>query len=200
MAAAIIAATTSLIIAVLTYGLNQYNEAQLLRRKGQLERVNNQLGELYGPLLAIFEVSNIANASLESKLQPHLERYFRGDVERLTEEESSLWRSWIELVFAPGNRKARDLIYANSHLLVDSVVPQVLLEWCAHTQEYEVIIEQWHNGDFGEVDTKREFSEFASELRNYLHENFKILKERQAELLRLTSPSRSRFAWKLLGR
>jgi hypothetical protein len=193
MAAAIIAAATSLIVAVLTYGLNQYNEAQLLRRNGQLERVNSQLGELYGPLLAIFEVSNIASVSLRSKMRPHEERYFRGGVAPLTDEEYARWRGWVEFVFAPGNRRARDLIYDKSYLLTGSSVPQVLLEWCAHTQEYEVIIRQWHDGDFSEPDSKREFSEFADELHDYLHENFKTLKARQAELLRLTSPSRGRF-------
>ena len=92
--------------------------------------------------------------------------------------------------FGPGNRQARDLIYAKADLLVDPTIPPCLLAWCAHTQEYEVIFAKWADGDYSETDAHREFSEFAGNLEVYLLSTFAKLKEQQALLLRLTAARR----------
>lgn len=188
MSTTLLAGALSVLLAIVTYALNRYATLQFARRQARLDRVNRQLTELYGPLLSIFSVSKISIHSLRSKLRPGQAKYFRGGVEPLSDSEYARWRLWLLHVFGPGNRHARDLIYDKADLLIDQEIPPCLLAWCAQTQEYEVIFKQWEDGDYSEPDATREFSEFASELEDYLEHSYRALKAQQNELLRSTSP------------
>lgn len=56
----LIPATVSILLALLDYLFTYFNNLQLSQRLEKLERVNNQFGELYGPLSRIGHASDIA--------------------------------------------------------------------------------------------------------------------------------------------
>jgi hypothetical protein len=46
----------------------------------------------------------------------------------------------------PLNRKMRDLVVTQAHLLDQDKMPDCLLELCAHVSTYEAILGQWGGG------------------------------------------------------
>ncbi|MCA9037023.1 MAG: hypothetical protein KDA91_17930 [Planctomycetaceae bacterium] len=118
------------------------------RRESQLERVNAQLRNLYGPLFALLNQSNdIWKAFTENFWPAHGQSaYF---VEgQTTDAEKSVWRVWMKTVFMPLNDKIEAVIVENADLIVGEEFPQVFKECLAHIAAYRPVIDQWAAGDF----------------------------------------------------
>jgi len=75
MTAAVITASTSVVVAVLVFVLNIRSQQLLERHRAQLDRLNSQLRKLYGPLYALVDVNeHLWNALRDSILPPAAER------------------------------------------------------------------------------------------------------------------------------
>ncbi len=97
-----------------------------------------------------------------------------------TERELEIWRTWVETVFMPGNRRTYDLIVSKTDLLIDDDMPIVMLNFCAHVLGYEVVIAQWRVGNFSEHTS---IVHYPRELDSYVQRSFRLLKHEQARLL-----------------
>ncbi|HEU5471806.1 MAG TPA: hypothetical protein VFV67_14240 [Actinophytocola sp.] len=178
---AVIAAVSSVLVAVLA-GLFAYlNSRAASVRQDRLARVNAQLEELYGPLFALSQASNAVWRTFR-------ERHRFGMVfvpaAELTEEQRQVWVRWIRDVFLPMNRRAYEVIVTKAHLLEGEEMPRCLLDFCAHVAGYEPVVRGWEDGDIAEIGSIVDHP--GSTYLDYVRETFATLKKRQLELLRAT--------------
>lgn len=187
MLVAIIGAASTLIVALLG-ALGAYWSAQrLARRQAQLERINRQLSELYGPMLAIAESGRRAYESFLAAHRNGATSFFASKPAP-SEEELDIWRIWSVTVFQPGNRRLRELVMTKCDLLTGKDLPECLLMLCAHTESFEATIFRWEKNDFdlnwaGVAHPRGKLIEYA-------RINFSALREQQARLLALTTSRR----------
>jgi hypothetical protein len=149
------------------------------RRKDRLERVNQQLKLLYGPLYALNQADNIAWAAFRSKTRPN--RPFFGTDPPPTVEELEAWRRWMLTVFKPIHDEMFSIITKNSDLLIESDLPQPLQSFCAHVAAYKVVFDRWSKGDFAENTSILNYQ--TADMARYLERSFARLKSQQRQLL-----------------
>ena len=149
------------------------------RRKDRLERVNQQLKLLYGPLYALNQAGNLAWGAFRFRTRPG--RPFFGTDPPPTEEELEAWRRWMLTVFKPIHDEMLSIISKNCDLLIEADLPEPLKLFCAHVAAYKVVFERWSEKDFAEYTAVR--SDLAIEMATYLESSFKCLKSEQGRLL-----------------
>jgi hypothetical protein len=176
-----ITASISVLVAVGAALLAHRNAMQLHQRQGQLARVNAQLEELYGPLLALGTANNAAWAAFRSVFRP--DSHYAVSGQDLTEDERSTWLRWMKIVFMPNNRRAYEIIVSRAHLLTGSDVPRCLLDFCGHVAGYEVVVAQWEQGNYSQLTSYIAYP--GNAYLDYIAESFAQLKRQQQELLAL---------------
>lgn len=175
------AAILTVVLAFTGYAVTYLNNLRLAQRQERLARVNRQLAELYGPLLALTE----ANSRLFTAFT---ERHPRADgrsplqhgpdAEPLTEREAAEWHRWLTAVFLPNHRAVREILTTKADLLCEQSMPPVLLEVYTHAAWDEIHAE----GPDNRVEPPP--SPFpASAVRAYARERFDALKREQTRLL-----------------
>ncbi len=167
---------TTLALALLGYlGTYVYSRA-LQRRKDRLDRVNSQLRDLYGPLLALASSGSLLFARWrETEFPPLLEGWARA-----TPEDKQQWRLWMLAAFMPTNRQMKDIITKQAHLVDEDYMPPALLTFCAHVSAYEVLLQKWDEGDYSRMVP---YILFPQAIGDYVTQTFQRLKQRQSHLL-----------------
>ena len=138
------------------YLLAYRNNLRLNQRKDRLDRITRQLGDLYGPLYALASSSAAAWLVFRSQYRPG-GAFWSSFRSAPTEDEAAAWRRWMTTVFMPLNRRLREAIVEHIDLLEEEVVPQVLLDACAHVASYEAVLQRWEEGDYTEHTEQRSF-------------------------------------------
>ena len=174
-----ITTTVTIVLAFLGYLLTYLNNLRLTQRKDRLDRVNRQLGELYGPLFAFDHASHIARQKFLQKYAAGRDSFFAKGVKH-TDDELRAWRHWMSTVFMPINTRIYELILSKSDLLIESYMPSCLIQLCAHVASYKVVLEEWEREDFT---SHIALVPFPKELHEYARGSFEILKSEQAKLL-----------------
>jgi hypothetical protein len=178
MSAAVLAIFLAFVGLLGTYVTSVY----LTRRQESLARTNRQLSEFYGPLLAYLSTNSATFAAWQSHIRADGVSIFSADAGRLpTEEELRQWRLWFTAVFVPNIRKLRQIVVDKADLLVESTMPPVLLDLCAHVAACEILVAQWNSGDYTNHLAIVRYP--GAGLLDYAEESFKRLKERQTRLL-----------------
>jgi hypothetical protein len=149
------------------------------RRKDKLERVNQQLKTLYGPLYALNQASNFAWQAFRSKTRP--QGAFFGGASPPTASDLEAWQIWMTTVFQPLHNQMFLAITQNADLLIESDLPKPLQLFCAHVSAYQVVFDRWSRKDYSEYTSVLNYPN--QELSQYLEESFKMLKSEQARLL-----------------
>ena len=165
----------------------------LARRKDKLERLNQQLKLLYGPLYALNRASNLAWESFRTRVRPG--RSFFGTEPPPSPQELGQWRSWMLIVFRPIHDEMILLITKNADLLIEDDLPNSLQLFCAHTAAYKVVFDRWSQNDYSENTSVMNYP--TKELAEYLERSFKHLKAQQGRLL--GEPTRSSDLGRLLN-
>lgn len=160
---------------VATYAYN----LRLAQRKDRLERVNKQLSDFYGPLLALVSAGNSSWEAFRQRYRPNSGSFWSDPPP--TPEEEAAWRLWMIEVFMPLNGQMVDVITQHADLLDESDMPQPLLEACAHVAAYRPIIKQWELGDFSEHTSVINFP--GMQMMLFAEAGFARLKGQQQELL-----------------
>jgi hypothetical protein len=173
----VLTAAVTVALAVLGFIGTYVNNVRLSQRQARLDRVNRQLSELYGPLLAIRGASTEAFDHFVRKHGFEPGHYTRG---RASEDDLRQWRLWMTTVFMPGNRRLYDLILSKADLLLENDMPPVVLAFCAHVLAYEVVLRRWEDGDFSEHTS---LSVWPAAFDDYAKRSFAALKEEQSRLL-----------------
>ncbi|WP_433526759.1 hypothetical protein ACQPZ2_19030 [Nocardia pseudovaccinii] len=176
-----VAAAVAVCVAFTGYLATYVNGVRLEQRKQRLSRVNQQLSELYGPLLALVEANKrVFNAFVERNGRPRDISIFEGEMPP-TEGELAEWRLWVTTVFLPSIQAMRDVIVSHADLLLDPEMPPVLINLCAHVSGYEITASRWANGHYDEHRSVVAFQ--PEELLSYARHSFAQLKVEQGRLL-----------------
>lgn len=165
-------------LALIGYLITYFNSLRLSHLAERLTRVNRQLAEFYGPLFALTQASDSAWDAFRAKYRPDAEAYF--DDTELTDAELQAWRNWMKSVFAPTNRRLYECILSKSDLLIESEMPQCLLDLCAHVTSYEPVLKAWEDGDYSEHVA---LLNYPKDIVEYARSSFQKLKTRQAQLM-----------------
>jgi hypothetical protein len=177
MSTAVITASASILVAVLAFILNQLAQLRQERRQARLSRVNSQLRDLYGPLNALVGINEQMWTLLtEAQRQSNIDR-------------GPQWYQWRNAALMPQNFKMRSLLIEHADLLVDQEFPQVLLDFCSHVTQLEVLIA---NEEAVEGFESALIEHPGVPYVGYIRSNFGRLKAEQHTLLRATSRQRSR--------
>ncbi|MFE7467992.1 hypothetical protein ACFU6R_28310 [Streptomyces sp. NPDC057499] len=178
------AAIVTIGLAFAGYLVTYLNGLRLAQRQERLARVNRQLSEFYGPLLALVEINNrVYRAFAERHPRPDGRSPMDQGPEELppTDEELAEWRLWIAKVFLPNHRAMRDILVNKADLLSEPHMPPILMEVYAHASWHEIAVTRWEQGDLA---VERPPSPFPmTEIRRYVRESFDRLKREQAALL-----------------
>lgn len=176
--AAVIAASASVLVAVLAYVLNQRGQIRQEGRQARLARVSSQVRDLYGPLNAMVDINEqIWEALRNSELPPQAERSPDAGMES--------WRRWRDGALMPANRRMRDLIVENADLLVETEVPQVLRDFCAHVTSAEIVLAAETEGRSERPLIQHPGAAYV----DYIHQTFVALKVEQQQLMRTVTSS-----------
>ncbi|PRW60629.1 hypothetical protein C2E21_0788 [Chlorella sorokiniana] len=158
-----------------------YNTKKTDERKAQIERINDQVRQLYGPLLACVHASRSAYAAMVRQHSP--DGTVQGFVKALQSHPEGpvgeAYRRWMKVVLQPLNEKAADIIVNHVDLLRTPYIDPLLLQLVAHVSANKVILRRWEEGNV------REWSaiSYPNQLLDYITSEFKRIKRKQAMLL-----------------
>lgn len=174
-----VAIAFAIISGVVGFLANALHERHVARRNAQLERVNRQLSELYGPLFALHRSNQLAWDAFRRDVRPG--KAFFGSDPPPTEEELTAWRHWMKEVFQPANAEMLNAVVHHADLLIELEFPPSLQEFCAHVSSYQAVLARWESGDFADHVAACNYP--TEELGRYLETSYRALKRRQADLL-----------------
>jgi hypothetical protein len=183
-------------VAAIGYFVKYRMDLALEQRNGRLERINRQLSEFYGPLLALTRSSDESWQAFRKRYRPGGGSFWKPDPP-LTREDTIAWRQWMTTVFMPLHQRMMDLVLQHAALIEEPEMPSCLLVMCVHVAGYQAILKEWETG---EISVAREDNisivNFpGQELADYAATAFSRLKAEQASLLgstAVTVPSRRR--------
>lgn len=173
----IVTITVTIGLALVGYLATYLNNLRLARRADQLDRIEHQLKDLYGPLFALSHASNAAWRAFRKQYRPG--GAFWTEVNPPSEEERAAWRLWTTNVFMPLNRRMAEAVLGHADLLVEEKMPPCLLSLLAHVSAYEAVLARWNEGDF---DEHLSVNEFPRDVETYSQGHYLVLKHRQREL------------------
>ncbi len=180
-----------LVLAIIGYFFNKRLEGKKNDRERrnrqlaeQLIRVNKQLDEFYGPLLAVVQANQKAWDSFTKKHDgnPHFYRKKHNP----TPEQVAEFHTWMKTVFLPNNMTLHDIIVNKTSLMMEDEIPGVLLGLLAHIAEFKIIFARRKDEHEEVAETGNKYEGEA--LLKYCEEKFRALKIKQSELLEGTSP------------
>lgn len=175
----VITLAVSIILGIIGYLITYFINLRISQRNDRLNRVNRQLGELYGPLFAISQSTDRTWKAFRKKYRSI--RRDNKDGDPYSEEELSIWRLWMCTIFMPNNLRMYELILKNSDLLIESEMPQCLLDFCAHVTAYQIVIKRWENNDFSEHTSVVDYP--TIDIIEYIQSSYISLKITQSKLL-----------------
>ncbi|CAL8467388.1 g6925 [Coccomyxa elongata] len=182
---------TPILAALGGYFFTYYNTRITEERKAQIERVNEQVRSLYGPLLACVTASKSAFEAMVRQHSP--DGTSKTFVELIREHpegrEGQIYRQWMKEVLQPLNEKAADIIVRHADLLQSARMEPLLLQLVAHVSAYRVILKRWEAGDLDEWSAIT----YPDKLHEYVTEEFRRIKKRQADLLGIKEGIRSKL-------
>jgi hypothetical protein len=177
--------SVTILLAAIGYAVKYWNDLRLAQRKDRLDRIDRQLRDLYGPLFALGAATHRLWAEFRLRHRPGVP--FWDPENPPGEMDVQAWREWMTTVFMPMNRRMMDVIVDHADLLREpSVMPEPLLDLCAHVAGYEVTLARWESGEFStssRADNVSVVDYPRAALKDYAREAFEALKGEQARLL-----------------
>ncbi|MFE6282681.1 hypothetical protein [Streptomyces sp. NPDC057877] len=116
--------------------------ADLRRRQAEarLTHVENQLEQLYGPLLFLVEEGRSAFHDFCDTLGRN---YVFAAGRPLSPEEQDLWLFWVDHEFMPRNEAIQHLLSSKAHLIVGDRMPDSYLAFIDHHNSWRVTHLRW---------------------------------------------------------
>jgi hypothetical protein len=175
-------------VAVIGYFVTYRTNLRLAQRNDRLERINSQLSEFYGPLLALTRSSDQSWQAFRKRYRPGGGSFWKSEPP-LTVEDAAAWRLWMTTVFVPVHQQMMELVLNRAHLIEEPDMPSCLLTLCAHVNGYQAILKEWETGEISiEREDNLSIVNFpGDELAAYAATAFSRLKAEQAELLGSTA-------------
>lgn len=177
--ALVVTTVTAILLALLGYLATYLNNVRTTQRTEQLNRVNKQLNEFYGPLFALTQANDIAWRKFREEYSPY--GAFFSKSAPPTDEELQIWRFWMQTVFMPSNLRMYEIIVSKADLLIEKDMPECLLLFCAHVAAYQPVLKKWELKDYSEHTSLINYP--TKELLEYCDKSFERLKAEQSKLL-----------------
>ncbi len=177
----LITTSITILLALFGYLFTWFSGRRAQQQRDQLERINNQLEKLYGPLFALVQSSDMSWRAFRVQYQPN-SRYF-SDLNPPSDADLNAWRLWMRTVFMPINLQMVDIIQSNAHLLIEPEMPECLLVLQAHVSSFKAVIRAWDLDDFSDHESQVHYP--SKELLDYVTQAYKKLKSDQAKLIGL---------------
>ncbi|RYE14724.1 MAG: hypothetical protein EOP45_19260 [Sphingobacteriaceae bacterium] len=177
------------------------------RRTDRLNRINQQLSQLYGKLSILYETgmrdwcSFIEQHGNDSKMfaREFVQFFPSGenvdDLPPPTTEQLKAYRKWLKTLFTKTNEKMLEVIYANADLVIGKEMPRVLVLFAQHVSSMRllqvILEEEEHREESGSksaiLDDWREYvklmAPYPGDTGFYIGACFEVLKEEQERLL-----------------
>jgi hypothetical protein len=184
MSAAEIIALAGVLAAVAGYVVKYLTDIRFAQRNDRLERVNRQLSEFYGPLLALTRSSDESWRAFRNRYRPEPGSFWKLDPPP-SREDVIAWRLWMTTVFMPMHQRMTELVLSHADLIDEPDMPPCLLIMCAHVAGYRAILEEWETGaiSVAREDNVSVVNFPAEELGKYASVAFARLKAEQRHLL-----------------
>ena len=96
-------------IAVIGYFVKYRSDLKLAQRNDRLERINRQLSEFYGPLLALTRSSGQSWHAFRHRYRPPVTESFWKIDPPPTREDTIAWQLWMTTVFMPVHQRMMGL-------------------------------------------------------------------------------------------
>jgi hypothetical protein len=164
------------------------------KHAAQLDRLNRQLSQLYGPLYALYEEGErnwmlfVARFSRDSR--PWATRTFlpssSDDFPPPGKESMVEYRRRMEKLFMPTNTRMERLIVEHADLIVGTRMPDEFSDFLAHVASAKLLMHQWKSDSvFGPDQWKRHHAEYPHPpaLKHLIRGSFEVLKSTQQKLL-----------------
>ncbi|UKY50807.1 hypothetical protein [Streptomyces inhibens] len=116
--------------------------ADLKRRKAEarLTHIENQLEQLYGPLLFLIKEGRSAFHDFCETLGHN---YVFAPGRPLSPEEQELWLFWVDREFMPRNEAIQDLLSSKTHLIAGHQMPDSYMAFIDHYNSWRVTHLRW---------------------------------------------------------
>ena len=172
-------------IAVIGYFIKYRIDLRLAQRNDRLERINRQLSEFYGPLLALTRSSGQSWQAFRQRYRPPGSESFWKSDPPPTRDDTIAWRLWMTTVFMPVHQRMMELVLNRADLIEEPEMPPCLLDLCAHVNGYQAILKEWETGEISmaRADNISVVNFPGQELAEYAATAFSRLKAEQARLL-----------------
>ncbi|KAI8466963.1 MAG: hypothetical protein J3K34DRAFT_432029 [Monoraphidium minutum] len=150
-------------------------------RKARIERVNAQLRNFYGPLLAAVSATKSAYDALIAQHSPDGSR---GAFQEAVQGhpggcEAEAYRLWVESVLQPLNEQAAVIVSDHIDMLDNPRMVPELLQLVAHVSTMRVVLQRWQRGDYAAASAIT----YPDKLLGHCEAEFNRVKARQAQLL-----------------
>lgn len=158
-----------------------YNGRVQTERELRTDRINEQLREFHGPLLACVSATKSAYKAMISEHSPDgTKEGFQKAVQDTPEgPEARCYRLWMKEVMQPLNEKAANIITDHLDKLEAQDMTPMLLQLVAHVYAYRVILQRWSEGDLNAYSAVS----FPDDLADAVRKEYERLKRIQSELL-----------------
>ena len=155
--------------------------------EARLERINRQIRDLYGPLLAAIRESEVAwdlyEVHFNEHFQPGLDAN-RRDPDgpyQPGSEKLATWMRWNREILQPINDRMRRTIEMNLDLFDERDVPKNLRGLLDHVISWQAVLSDWAAEDYSRIHA---VNKFPGDLKAYVKGRFLELKQEQEMLLR----------------
>lgn len=179
------------------------------RRADRLNRVNQQLNQLYGKLSILYETgmrdwcSFIEQHGNDSKIfgrefvQFFPDERKKDNLPSPNAEQLKAYRKWLKTLFMKTNEKMSEVIYTNADLVIGGSMPPVLILFAQHVasmrllqvtlEEEERKEQSWFGGKSAILHDWREYvkliAPYPEDTGHYIGACFEVLKEEQERIL-----------------
>jgi hypothetical protein len=173
-----IALLVTAFLAIAGFIVKYLNDLAIARRKDRLERINQQLRNLYGPLFTINEAADIAWREFRKVYRSG--KAFFNTAPPPSDDELRVWRLWMSEVFMPLNLQKEIIITGNGDLIFGEDMPESFIQLCAHVSAYKPVLKNWELGNYSEHTSLNNYPEnFNEDVKTV----YKTLRKEQAELI-----------------
>ncbi|WP_447035889.1 hypothetical protein [Streptomyces sp. DSM 118878] len=138
--AALIAAMATAAGWIINSALGSRAELRRRQAEAQLTHVEQQLEQLYGPLLFLVKEGRSAWQDFCDTLGRNAV-FLNG--RPLSEEEKALWLFWVDHEFMPRNEAIQRLLSSKTHLIAGDQMPDSFMEFIAHYNAWRVTHLRW---------------------------------------------------------
>ncbi|MFF1658859.1 hypothetical protein [Streptomyces sp. NPDC058255] len=138
--AALIAATVTAGGWITNHALSARSDLKRRQSEARLTYVENQLEQLYGPLLFLIEEGRSAFHDFCDTLGRN---YVFVAGSPISQEERELWLFWVDHEFMPRNKAIQDLLSSRTHLIVGDRMPSSYLAFIEHHNSWRVTHLRW---------------------------------------------------------